>query len=155
VEIPDATPNLTQDVSDFEHEIPDPEPLSNHDQDQGSSQMEEEEGDSDADSSLREPPNPDRYNVARDRQPRSRKLPQRYGYLDLVAYAFNSAAESIGEEPITYEETMASKDVNKWLEAMQSEIASLKKNHTWELVENPRGQRVVGCKWLYKIKEGA
>ena len=50
---------------------------------------------------------------------------------------------------------MASKDANKWLEAMKFEIASLKKNHTWELVEKPREQRVVGCKWLYKIKEGA
>ena len=67
MEILDANLNMTQDVSNFEHEIFDPKPLSNHDQDQGSSQMEEEKGSSDVDSSLIEPPNPDRYNLARDR----------------------------------------------------------------------------------------
>ena len=32
---------------------------------------------------------------------------------------------------------------------------SLKKNKTWTLVDRPLGKRVVGYKWLYKIKEGA
>ena len=72
-----------------------------------------------------------------------------------MAYAFTSAVEVIGEEPFTYKEAMASKDSNKRLTTMRSEIESLKKNHTWELVERPKRQQVVGCKWLYKIKEGA
>lgn len=38
---------------------------------------------------------------------------------------------------------------------MKSDINSLRKNETWTLVERPKRQRVVGCKWLYKIKEGA
>nr|GEV87898.1 retrovirus-related Pol polyprotein from transposon TNT 1-94 [Tanacetum cinerariifolium] len=33
-------------------------------------------------------------------------------------------------------------------------MSSLMKNHTWELVDQPPGQKVVNCKWLYKIKEG-
>ncbi|GJT45490.1 hypothetical protein Tco_0954205 [Tanacetum coccineum] len=37
---------------------------------------------------------------------------------------------------------------------MEEETSSLKKNHTWELVDQPSGQKQVSCKWLYKIKEG-
>ncbi|GJY27381.1 retrovirus-related pol polyprotein from transposon TNT 1-94 [Tanacetum coccineum] len=31
---------------------------------------------------------------------------------------------------------------------------SLRKNKTWELVDHPVGQKLVTCKWLFKIKEG-
>jgi len=37
---------------------------------------------------------------------------------------------------------------------MHDEIESLHKNDTWELVRLPKGYRVVGCKWVYKKKEG-
>ena len=36
---------------------------------------------------------------------------------------------------------------------MDDEIASLYKNKTWELVKKPVNRRVVGCKWIYKVKE--
>ncbi|GKA15991.1 retrovirus-related pol polyprotein from transposon TNT 1-94 [Tanacetum coccineum] len=31
---------------------------------------------------------------------------------------------------------------------------SLRKNKTWELVDPPAGQKLVSCKWLFKLKEG-
>ncbi|GKD88866.1 retrovirus-related pol polyprotein from transposon TNT 1-94 [Tanacetum coccineum] len=31
---------------------------------------------------------------------------------------------------------------------------SLRKNKTWELVDHPARQKLVRCKWLFKIKEG-
>ncbi|GJS04672.1 retrovirus-related pol polyprotein from transposon TNT 1-94 [Tanacetum coccineum] len=31
---------------------------------------------------------------------------------------------------------------------------SLRKNKTWELVDHPAGQKLVSCKWLFKMKEG-
>ena len=31
---------------------------------------------------------------------------------------------------------------------------SLEKNQTWKLVNLPKHQRVVGCKWIFKKKEG-
>ena len=37
---------------------------------------------------------------------------------------------------------------------MKLEIESLRKNQTWVLIDKPQGQRIVGCKWLHKIKEG-
>ncbi|GKF70699.1 hypothetical protein Tco_0203756, partial [Tanacetum coccineum] len=33
-------------------------------------------------------------------------------------------------------------------------MGSLRKNKTWELVDHPAGQKLVSCKWLFKIKEG-
>ena len=38
---------------------------------------------------------------------------------------------------------------------MNTEMESLKENDVWDLVEPPVGQKVVGCKWVYKIKTGA
>ena len=37
---------------------------------------------------------------------------------------------------------------------MEDEMESLRKNDTWILVEKPEGQRLIGCKWIYKQKEG-
>ncbi|CAM8878647.1 unnamed protein product [Rhodiola kirilowii] len=37
---------------------------------------------------------------------------------------------------------------------MKEEMDSLMKNETWELVDRPKGQKLVGCKWIYKRKEG-
>nr|GEX20055.1 retrovirus-related Pol polyprotein from transposon TNT 1-94 [Tanacetum cinerariifolium] len=43
---------------------------------------------------------------------------------------------------------------DEWVRAMEEEMSSLKKNHTWELVDQQPGQKPVSCKWLYKIKAG-
>lgn len=37
---------------------------------------------------------------------------------------------------------------------MKNKLNSLHKNQTWELVDMPKGQKIVGCKWVYKLKEG-
>ena len=36
---------------------------------------------------------------------------------------------------------------------MNEDIESLQKNHTWKLVEKPKNQKIVGCKWLFKRNE--
>ena len=83
----------------------------------------------------------ERYNVARDRQRRTVRPLVRYEHSDLVSYALSSAIEEAGEEPLTFEKAMHSKDSKKWQAAMQSEMESLMKNETWTLVDKPLGKR--------------
>ena len=49
---------------------------------------------------------------------------------------------------------MQSKEITRWKQAMDEEMESLKVNETWELVPKPNKQKLVECKWLYKLKEG-
>ncbi|KAA3483373.1 laccase-2-like [Gossypium australe] len=52
-------------------------------------------------------------------------------------------------EPTSYEEA---KKENGWIEAMEAEIAMIKKNETWELIERQVCKKVTGVKWVYKTK---
>ena len=38
--------------------------------------------------------------------------------------------------------------------AMDEEMDSLHKNHTWDLCKLPKGRKSIGCKWVYTKKEG-
>ena len=42
----------------------------------------------------------------------------------------------------------------KWNASMGEEKDSLDKNDTWDVVDRPPRQGVIGCKWIYKYKEG-
>ncbi|CAN1223487.1 hypothetical protein LINPERPRIM_LOCUS2089, partial [Linum perenne] len=42
---------------------------------------------------------------------------------------------------------MKSVDSSFWKEAIQSELESIKSNHTWDLVDLPTGSKAIGCKW--------
>ncbi|KAH9751577.1 hypothetical protein KPL71_014347 [Citrus sinensis] len=96
----------------------------------------------------------DNYQLARDRERRVIKMPKRFGIADLISYALNVAEEVIGEEPSSYKQAMNSRDKSKWLSAMEEEISSLKKNNTWILVRKPEDRKLVGCKWIFKLKDG-
>ena len=37
---------------------------------------------------------------------------------------------------------------------MKEEMQSLHDNKTWILVPSPKDQRIVDCKWIFKVKEG-
>ena len=39
-----------------------------------------------------------------------------------------------------------------WQEAMVEEYDSIMKNQVWEVVPRPPGKKVVGSKWIYKVK---
>ncbi|KAH9657534.1 hypothetical protein KPL70_023118 [Citrus sinensis] len=58
------------------------------------------------------------------------------------------------DEPKSYAEAIQSSNKSEWQEAMNEEIASLKKNHNWILVEKAGNRRTVGCKWVFRVKEG-
>lgn len=35
---------------------------------------------------------------------------------------------------------------------MKSELQAMEANNTWEITQLPKGKKVVGCKWVFKIK---
>ena len=56
------------------------------------------------------------------------------------------------EDPKTYNEALASKDLAFWKEAINDEMDSLKSNGTWVLCDLPPGCKPIGCKWIFKRK---
>jgi hypothetical protein len=52
-------------------------------------------------------------------------------------------------EPLTFQEA---EEENCWRSAMEEEIRAIQKNDTWELTTLSQNQKVVGVKWVYKIK---
>jgi hypothetical protein len=56
------------------------------------------------------------------------------------------------DTPKTIVEAFASPDVDDWKEAVHSEMDSILSNGTWELVDQPYGCKLMGCKWVFKKK---
>lgn len=79
------------------------------------------------------------------RNKRDIKIPERYD--DFVMLALHD------DEPRTYKEAISSENSGKWKEAMNDEMASLRENDVWELVDLPQGQKVIKNKWVYKVKK--
>ena len=79
--------------------------------------------------------------------------PDRY-YSFLVREENPVELDENSEDPITYTDTMQRSDSDKWLEAMQSEIESMKINDVWTLVDPSEGIKPIGCKWIFKKKRG-
>lgn len=48
------------------------------------------------------------------------------------------------EEPHTYQQAVKKQE---WRDAM-----ALEDNNTWDLALPPKGKKIVGCKWVYKVK---
>lgn len=94
------------------------------------------------------------YVLARDRGKMKLKTPAMFESGDFVAYALVCAQDMEVDEPRTVAEAMKSKYWKEWKKAMGEEIQSLIKNGTWKLVQKPIRKRMVGCKWIFKFKEG-
>uniref|UniRef100_A0ABD2WMT1 Integrase catalytic domain-containing protein n=1 Tax=Trichogramma kaykai TaxID=54128 RepID=A0ABD2WMT1_9HYME len=85
------------------------------------------------------------------RDPSLRKQPKRYGSSSL----FEEALVAVRYELINYKDAMSCQNEQKWKKAMQDEMDSLKKNQVWELVNPPVNSKIIGCRWVYKIKNDA
>ena len=72
------------------------------------------------------------------------KIPKNFGP-DFISFI------TIGE-PQTYKEAVASPEAPLWKEAINSEVESILQNHTWELVDLPPGNKLIGYKWIFKRK---
>ena len=53
---------------------------------------------------------------------------------------------------------MSRRATPKWLririgqKAMEEEMHVLMENETWDLVNVPKGMKLIGCQWVYKVK---
>ena len=58
-------------------------------------------------------------------------------------------------------DTFVPKDITEalgnlnWRKAVKEEIDALEKNGTWDIVDTPRNHKIVGCKWVFTIKQKA
>jgi transposase InsO family protein len=65
--------------------------------------------------------------------------------LDFITYVLE-------DEPKSIKDALSRPDAPLWQEAINSEIDSILQNHTWELVDLPKGCKTLGCKWILKRK---
>ena len=79
---------------------------------------------------------------------RERRPPNRLGEWVTVA------SEDIAE-PTTVREALSGPYAEQWHKAMQQEINSLHKHDVWTLTELPEGRKVIGSKWVFKVKHNA
>lgn len=60
----------------------------------------------------------------------------------------------LNSEPFPYKDAMKRKDKNKWLEAINNELTTLKENNMWtEISDIPEECQIVSSKWIFKMKD--
>jgi len=57
------------------------------------------------------------------------------------------------DRSIWFEEAVTSPQKTEWSQAMKDEIDLFKERHVFREVEAPRNEKVLGTKWVYKLKK--
>jgi hypothetical protein len=82
---------------------------------------------------------------------RARRTPEKYTLLMTTGPRDILLLDN--EEPNTYTEAVMGLEFDRWLEAMRSEMDSMRDNQVWNLVDPPDGVRAIECKWIFKKKD--
>ena len=86
----------------------------------------------------------------------ARKQVVRYGLEEQINIAEEVIASALCaaelDEPKTMNEAKKCPDARKWLQAAQVEMDSLLEHDTWSLTKPPPGRKIIGSKWVFKIK---
>ncbi|GJV42199.1 retrotransposon protein, putative, ty1-copia subclass [Tanacetum coccineum] len=91
---------------------------------------------------------PQNVEVPIRRSARIPQAPDRYGfYVDVEEYELGDL-----NEPPNYKAALSDPEFDKWLEAMNTEMQSMKDNQVWVLVDLPPNGRTVRSKWIFKKK---
>jgi hypothetical protein len=101
--------------------------------------------------------------IAHRKQPRitARKMPGRFAEYDMSNYVsysaigpnYGSFIRSLDNCVHIPKDWQEAKQHPKWRQAMVEEMMALEKNKTWELTTLPANKKVVGCKWVYVLKQ--
>nr|GEY89244.1 hypothetical protein [Tanacetum cinerariifolium] len=76
------------------------------------------------------------------------QAPDRYGfYIDVEEYELGDLSE-----PPNYKAALSDPEFDKWLEAINTKMQSIKDNQVWVLIDLPLNGRIVRSKWLFKNK---
>ena len=68
----------------------------------------------------------------------------------MYAYALSMEENIENEKPCNYHEAITSREFIQWIVAMNEENEYFQKNHTWQLIQKPKYQKIVGCKQVFK-----
>ncbi|GJZ70664.1 retrotransposon protein, putative, ty1-copia subclass [Tanacetum coccineum] len=73
---------------------------------------------------------------------------------DRLCLHVNAEEHELGDlgEPANYKATLLDPESNKWNNAMNVKMQSMRDNKFWELVDLPPNGKTVGHKWLFKKK---
>lgn len=55
--------------------------------------------------------------------------------------------------PVTYEDAINFSDAKNWKMSIKEELEAHEKNGTWTLVNKPPHAKVIGCKWVFRVKD--
>jgi hypothetical protein len=66
-----------------------------------------------------------------------------------LEYSFSTSNQ---DDPKTVDEALSGPDAEKWKEAMETEIGTIKKMGTWKLEELPADRETIGNKWVFLRK---
>lgn len=61
--------------------------------------------------------------------------------------------QDIPDIPVTYEEAIKSIESKEWRKSIDEELEAHHKNETWTLVKKPSNAKVIGCRWVFRIKD--
>ena len=81
---------------------------------------------------------------------KTRRKNSRYFHPDFTTY--NTSEKGEIQTPSTYHEAIASPQKSKWMQAIDEELDSLRRQDTWKLVPRTRDMFVVQSKWVFKLK---
>ena len=59
----------------------------------------------------------------------------------------------VEDDPINFRQAIESSNSQKWIDATNEEMKSVKDNDVWDLVPLLEGTKLIGCKWIFKTKK--
>ena len=70
----------------------------------------------------------------------------------IESYLAGAAEEDAKHSPQSVQEALQGEHMAEWRKAMDSEMASLRENGVYELVDKPNNKKVVKSKWVFRVK---